>query len=255
MDAEIRATSPEELKAKLGADLEAIGHDPALVTSAEWYERNQLWCFLLAATSTDLLEYPLAITHTSKSNPDFKLVLPRSAIGIEATRVTTEPYEHLSALHGKGETPQVISISQTLVANKRLPSAELVEKAWPFADYERLPYAELVEKARPFSDWDRTSNETRFWLQQAQQVVDRKTEIRHRDDYHDYGENWLLLWDKLSPVFSPLVFQNRWAALSGILSRRSYWTGDRVFNKIILECSQFRNFAVLDQQGTRPLAL
>jgi hypothetical protein len=49
-----QASSPTALKQTLEADLQAIGHNPAL-TSAARYERRQLWRFLCAAAETDLL--------------------------------------------------------------------------------------------------------------------------------------------------------------------------------------------------------
>jgi hypothetical protein len=232
MNFQIHAVTPRELRAKLDADLKAIAHEPSL-TNAEWYERQQLWRFLRAASETDLLHYPLTIEHTSRINPDFRLTLPDSTIGIEASRIATEAYLRLNALRAEGKTPAVLGISHTLLGNDPMNNND------------------LVAGTAPGRDWNPPTKETDFWVEHTRLVVDKKTRIRRSSNYADYGENWLLLWDILS--FAEEDYDNRIHLIHCRL--RSYWETGKVFDRIVFECKELTRFSILTRQGIQCLSL
>jgi len=108
--------------------------------------------------------------------------------------------------------------------------------------------SELVEKAGPFEDGNTPEAERAFWLARAVDVIDRKTKIMQGPDYQDYGCNWLLLWDRLFGFFFPF----RYVELLRTLSTR-YWTQQKAFDLIVLECGEFKDFAMLSRDGIKYL--
>lgn len=204
-------------------DLVAISRDRTL-SSAAWYERQQLWRFLSAAAETDLLQYPIEIAHTSDARPDFVLRVSTREIGIEASRLTTEAYERLQTLRARGQTNPVITISPALMTTARLRNEELVAMSAPGTQ-----------------GWSRVRDHDDFYVEHALRVTRRKTVIRRTDGYHDYGCNWLLLWDRLTLsegefLRRPMLLQDR---------LRSYWNEENRFDMIIIESEEFRRFAIL----------
>lgn len=228
MNREFNAANPIDLVAKVEAELRAIGKNPSLALGPEWDEKQQVYRFLReVAESSELLQYPLTLIHTSRIRPDFKLSLPTATVGIEASRISNEAYQRLDSLHRQGMTPPVIEISHTLVRSLRRKNDA------------------LVAATVPCGDWNTPSSEQAFWKQQAQAVVEKKTAIRRQADYQDYGINWLVLWDRLPGD----EFQTHEMLLSEILT--SYWTADKVFDVIVLESEELKEFSIYSRDGLR----
>jgi hypothetical protein len=206
----------------LEADLQAIGRDRTL-SHAAWYERQQLWRFLCAAAGTELLQYPIAIDHTSNSRPDFLLRDRTREIGVEASRLTTEAYERLELTRARGQTAPCITISSALATTARLRNDELIQVSAPGGQ-----------------GWRRAVDDEEFYVQQAVRVIRRKTVIRRAEGYHDHGHNWLILWDKLS--LNDRDFMSRPRLLQSRLT--PYWTETDRFDTIIIESDDFRRFAI-----------
>jgi hypothetical protein len=226
----MEAANGQELKEKLDADKKTITQSSS-VTDKEWYERLQFKCFLEVAAERNFISFPLKLWHTSDENPDFKISYPDCAIGVEASRITNEPLHRLKALRRAGETCEVLSPSVCLRACEPITNDGLISQTTP--------------GAYPGNRWNVASAEDQFWLKQALDIIDRKTRIRRRNDYHDYGMNWLLLWDELSMEKGQFPIQ------ADLLQARlpSYWAEERVFDKIILECDELRDFAILSSAG------
>jgi hypothetical protein len=93
--------------------------------------------------------------------------------------------------------------------------------------------------------WNAYSSEEDFWLDGARSIITRKTEIRRRADYQDCGQNWLLLWDRLSLTEDEAHTHAN--LLTGTLA--SYWNEAKVFDRIILECEELRSFTILSREG------
>jgi hypothetical protein len=110
--------------------------------------------------------------------------------------------------------------------------------------------ARTAEGAAADDLWNNFASEEDFWLDRARNVISRKTEIRRRDDYQDRGQNWLLLWDRLSITEHDL--RSRAHLLQRSLTR--YWSEQKVFDRIILECEELRRFVVLSRHGIEPFA-
>jgi hypothetical protein len=87
MNPYIQAATARELRDKLDADLRLITRMKE-ISDTEWNERAQLRAFLKAVADEDFVGYPLEIFHTPETTPDFKLALPGSAVGIEASQRT-----------------------------------------------------------------------------------------------------------------------------------------------------------------------
>lgn len=81
----------------------------------------------------------------------------------------------------------------------------------------------------------------RFLCAAAETDLRRKTMIRRADGYHDHGNNWLLLWDKLS-LNEPEFLRRTRLLHTGL---NSYWTEENQFDLIIIESEEFRRFAIL----------
>jgi len=170
------------------------------------------------------------VVHTSDSRPDFLLNSGTRRIGIEASRLTTEPYERLMRLHARGQTGPVITISAALATTAHLRNDELVGMSLPGVQ-----------------GWGREVNAEDSYIQQALRVIGRKTKIRRAAAYQDYGHNWLLLWDKLS--ISDRDFLSRPKLLQSWL--KSFWCQTKRIDTIILESDDFRRFAILTPGGLR----
>jgi hypothetical protein len=231
----IHADTADELRHKLDADLRSIT-SAKQVTDAVWNERAQFRAFLKATANDDSLRYPLEISHTSKTNPDFALSCPGFAIGVEASRITNEALHRLNHLKQQGKTAKAVAISPLLVGAGPMNNDELVTKTTVVG----VPTSHL---------WNTATSEQDFWLSRARDVITRKTEIRRRSDYHDCGRNWLLLWDRLSMTAEDS------RARAHLLERAltSYWSEEKVFEKIILECEELKWFTILSRQGSQDL--
>ena len=92
----------------------------------------------------------------------------------------------------------------------------------------------------PNPNWD-------IWRERVEDIVNRKTEIRRNENYHDYGKNWLILWDRLRlPGES---FQTHATLLQATLS--PYWSKEKVFDVIVLEHEELKEFAVISPNGLK----
>ena len=105
----------------------------------------------------------------------------------------------------------------------------------------------IAEKALLPIQWNNREDEEAFWCQQARDIVLKKSKIRRRNDYHDYGKNWLLLWDELS-IF-PDTLELRAELLQRVWDR--YWRSLCGFDLIVLECEELKQFAILSPDHIR----
>lgn len=215
----LHATEPEKLIAGL---LRAHQHlNNSVSTDKEWYERVQLAEFLKAAAREPFITYPITIIHTSDTNPDFKIEMPSQAVGVEMSRITNEPLHRLK---------------------KMLKIRNFVTTPSPFLiTGKKLRNDEVFDMALNSDTWNDPEAEHAFWFQQAQDIVCKKSKIRLRNDYHDYGKNWLVLWDRLS--LSPATFHSRAELLQKAWDQ--FWRNQCGFDLIVLECEELRRFALL----------
>lgn len=221
MEPYIHAETAIDLSIKLDADWRVITQRKD-ITGTEWEERVQLRGFLQAVAQREFLHYPVELFHTSASKPDFKLSFLDSAVGIEVSRITNEPLNRLNELQRSGKTPAVVSISHVLIPGDRMNNDA------------------LVAGTVPGGQWNAPSHERHFWLAQAVTMIDRKTRIRRKHDYQDYGENWLLLWDQLS--IADRDFTTHAHLLRDALV--SYWNEEQRFDKIIVQCEQLKHHVI-----------
>lgn len=215
----LHASEPEELIAGLIRDRQNLTKNGS--TDKVWSERHQLAEFLKASAREPFLTYPIAIMHTSDCNPDFKIEMPSQAVGVEVSRITNESLRRMEKLPGIGNS--VTTPSPFLVAGPKLRNDEVAEKA-------------LIP-----SQWNNPEDEQAFWCQQTRDIVLKKSEIRRRSDYHDYGKNWLILWDELS-IF-PGTFESRAELLQKVWDQ--FWRKLCGFVLIVVECKKLKRFALL----------
>ena len=219
----LHANEPEKLIAELLRDHQHL--NDSVSTDKEWYERVQLAEFLKAAAREPFITYPITIIHTSDSNPDFKIDMPSQAVGVEVSRITNEP------LHRLEKVPKIRNSVTT-------PSPFLISG-------RKLRNDEIFDMALNSDTWNAPEAEQAFWFQQAQDIVRKKSKIRRRNDYHDYGKNWLVLWDRLS--ISPAAFHSRAELLQKAWNQ--FWRKHCGFDLIVLECEELRRFAILTPDG------
>lgn len=231
----IYAETAEQLGKRVKADLDSSRLRKDIINDGEWDERRQLGKFLMAAGDEDLLNYPLEICHTPNTKPDFQLSFPGSVIGVEASRITQETLHRYEVLRRQGKTTPVTAVSPLLVDAGRINNDELIARTTP--------------GATTGDSWNDPKSEQDFYMSCAREMIIRKTVIRRRADYQDYGTNWLLLWDELSKTEED--FHLRGELLYGVLA--AYWTKEKVFDMIILECEELKRFTVLGLQGIKRL--
>jgi len=223
----IHADTADQLRIKLDADFRSLSA-VADLTDAEWSERVQLKAFLMAAANEDFLGYPLEICHTSRGKPDFILCFSGSMVSVEASRITNEALHRLKRLQREGKTPGAVAISPLLVDSDRMNNDELIAQT-------------AVIGALTGDLWNTPTSQHEFWFNRARSMIINKTQIRRRDDYRECEENWLLLWDMLSMTEEDS--RVRADLLQSALA--PYWSKDRVFGKIILECEELKRCTVL----------
>lgn len=220
----VTADSGKELIEKLHTDALAVMKRAA--RDSERVERCHWGAFAVVAAESDLFSYPIRLFHTTILNPDFHLSMPEEEIGIEVSRIATEPLMRSAALHpGTGH-----ALTPFTVDTGRLTNDEIMEKADIFANTE---------------DGRQTStNLDHHWSQKTSEVIDRKTKRRRAADYNDHGKNWLLLIDSLSVHGE---FSRRVSKLASDLV--NYWSNKPTFDAIILGDENLMDFAILDNGG------
>ncbi len=216
------AESPETVADKFGKTF-YVG-----AVRAEADERFQLGEFLQCAADTSLIKYPLVVEHTRNSKPDFKINLGSTSVGVEATKVTTHGYETALSL-------QRFRRLGTMHVTPFLQRADAKPKQTNVIRDGFLA---------PTFVWGKTlEEEDKLWLQQAESIVRRKTEIFSKPDFVRQEENWLLIWDRLS--FS-VDWERRVPELAALLNK--FWSKNW-FTKVILEQKYFQHFVVFSAQG------
>jgi hypothetical protein len=221
----LTAASGEELIAKLKADVLAM---KAAASDSEWYERYHWGAFAAVAAECNLFLYPIQFFHTTNLNPDFHLSMPAEEIGIEVSRIATEPLLRSKALH-RG-TGRCHSLTPFVVDAPRLTNDEIMIKADIFANTE---------------DQRQTSTTLdSFWTRTTSETIARKIKRRRAADYNDYGKNWLLLIDCLSVHGE---FSRRANELAGDVVSR--WSNKPTFDAIIFGDEDLRDFAILENGG------
>ncbi len=199
-------------------------------TQAELDERRQFGKFLEAAAFTSLLRYPVEVEHTRDRNPDFRLMNgPTMVVGVEVTKIAKEKLEEARRLNReRGDGTMCISSYLKESSDQRTREAGFAESQLPPVFPEGIPIEEEDES----------------WLNKAESVVRRKTEIYQRPNFERQQENWLLLWDKLSS--SPEDLERRVPKL--LIFLRKFWKNDG-FSKVIVEQSHFQCFVILSPEG------
>ena len=199
-------------------------------TQPELDERVQLGKFLEAAAHTELLQYPLEVTHVRNQRPDFKLILGKTQIGVEATKVANEELESARSLQRRR---RMGTLSVTPFLRRPDPAASRRERV----------IAALTTPSMLFPN--DIADEDSFWLETALAIIKRKHRHLNKPDYCRGKENWLLIWDKLSSTENEL--SRRVARLEDVLCME--WKED-FFTKLIVEQAHFSCFAILSKQGT-----
>jgi len=193
-------------------------------------ERLQLGKFLEAVAHTKLLKYPLEVTHVRNQRPDFELVLGKTQVGVEVTKIANEELESARSLQRK---KHLGTLSTTPFLRK--PDSAT-------SRHERVNSAFTTPSVLFSND---AADEDSFWLEKALEMVERKRRHLCQSDYGRGEENWLLLWDKLSST--EVELRQRVAQLEDALWLE--WKST-FFTRLVVEQAQFSCFAVLSSQGT-----
>lgn len=224
MQKPVRAENPSDVANRFGPSFYGGRTQPELD------ERVQLGKFLEAAAHTELVKYPLEVTHVRNQRPDFKLVLGKTQVGVEVTKVANEELESARSLQRKKHlgtlsiTP-FLSKPDSATSRRQRVSSGFTTPAVLFPN--------------------EVADEDSFWLEKALEIVERKSIHLCQSDYGRGEENWLLLWDRLSSAEADL--RRRIAQLENALWMK--WKGT-FFSRLIVEQAQFSCFAILSSHGT-----
>jgi len=229
MNPYIQAGSARDLIGKLCADWEMP--ETLKLSKTEREERCQIMRFFELAAKKPFISYPLSLFHTSKKNPDFKLEMPNLSVGIEASCITNEQLERagsLESLQNACDSPDAFLVPGPKRTNSQLESAA----------------------TEHYGEFNNVEDESNFWGEQTLNMIDRKTKIRRRVNYTDYGSNWLLLSDKLSQVPNGIEFPTRIQTLDTELQQNAYWTFDCHFDRIIIYDEPSKRLAMLSPDAS-----
>ena len=220
----LTATSEEEFIAKLKADVPAM---PAGASDSERDERHHWGAFAVVAAEYHRFHYPIQLYHTTNLNPDFHVSMPAKEIGIEVSRIATEPLLRSKVLR-RG---MARNLTPFMVDAPRPTNDEIMVKADIFANSE--------------VSWETLTDLDSSWTRATSEMIARKIKRRRAEDYNDYGKNWLLLIDFLSVDHE---FSRRANELAVEIA--SHCSNKPTFDAIILGDEYLRDFAIFENGGT-----
>ena len=175
----MQAASAEELVPALKADFDSFKGQPT-TTNTQFDERLQMRNFLKAAVKSGSLFFPLKLSHGDK--PDFTIAFPTTNIGVEATKIASEQLERVQKLHRRDFKDRCIEITTFTVKGPKRDNDEL---------------SDISLRGAWNASWQNAADISRFWLESAVSVLERKS--RQRERYaSNFNETWLLLSDRLS---------------------------------------------------------
>ena len=197
-------------------------------------EQVQMTRLLESLARTEILQYPVCITHTGiTAVPDFQLESGTRHIAVEITKIALQDVEHASALQQKGLN-RAMAIS-TLYRKKSRPRGKEEVIAEAFGTPAML---------FPVS----TQEHDQAWYEQAEASLTAKSAVLARPDFVSGDENWLLLWDRIGTREAQLPLrQERFAHLLA-----NYWAPGW-FSRVFLQDENFFWQVMFQPSGTTPL--
>lgn len=181
----LRAETAADLLRQLEAiDIAVPLHDEKRTTS----HREQYMAARLLSTlaEADMLSFPLCLEHREK--PDFGLLLPEKAVGIECVEATHTEWAQIQAIR-ENDFPDA------LVFLPMLKPGEI-----NFSKDERIQIARGERSGPPWVG----SMAKQQWAEAIAYFVNLKTEKLRKGNYSEFGENWLLVQDEWPvPLYRP----------------------------------------------------
>lgn len=129
---------------------------------------------------TDLLNYPICLTH--RDRPDFLLSCGERKIGIEHAEVVAQNEAHKTVLREKGNGSDVYFIAHAQPGESKKKAKELIEE---------------IKANNGSEGWDGDSVE-REWAAAMFHFVKQKEHGIRKEGFDRFGEDWLLMYDNWS---------------------------------------------------------
>ncbi|SDO54857.1 hypothetical protein SAMN05216213_101283 [Ectopseudomonas guguanensis] len=177
-------TAPALLKALREVDIKV----PSITKgrSHTHRERYLMARFLATTAESQLIDYPLTVTHRDK--PDFVLQIASNLIGVECIEAVPEEWYEIEAIRGR-KYPHAFNFGQKFEPGKKLFNSQQKD--------------EIASGNRAGLPWMGNSAELE-WAEAMAHFIRLKTEKLRSGDYTETHNMWLLIQDEWRvPIHDP----------------------------------------------------